>query len=184
MRVGVAPGAPQSALLVPVPAAERLVGAARAVHDPVAAAGVPAHVTLIAPWVEPAALDDELPLADLREALAGVAAFAFDLAEVGWFSDRVLWLAPTPAGPFVELTAALAARFGTAPWAGKFDEIVPHLTVGHAPLPGSLDQLAADLKAGLPLSCRAEEVWVMVAESTRWQLRFRVPLSAPTACWC
>ena len=51
---------------------------------------------------------------------------------VDWFGRRVLWVAPEPAGPFLELTDRLADRFGTPPWDDEFDEVVPHLTVAHA----------------------------------------------------
>ena len=42
-------GPRESALLVAVPEAEPLVGALRLVHDPSAAVGVPAHITILLP---------------------------------------------------------------------------------------------------------------------------------------
>ena len=39
----------ESAVVIPVPEAEPLVGELRLEHDPAAAAGVPAHVTLLSP---------------------------------------------------------------------------------------------------------------------------------------
>lgn len=183
--VGTSSGRPQSSLLIPVPSAERLVGQARLEHDPVAAAGVPAHITLVVPWVEPARLaGDRTVLPALVETLADVKCFDFELARIGWFDKfgkKVLWLAPEPAAPFRQLTALLADRFGTPPWAGKFTELIPHLTIGHAVIGQAggdcpLEAVAEALLPGLPISCRAEEVWAMVGDGERWSVHAKVPL--------
>lgn len=177
MKVGTSSGRAQSALLIPVPAAEGLVGAARRRHDPGAAAGVPAHVTLIVPWVEPAVLDtDGAVVPALAEELADTKAFDFELTRVCWFDERVLWLAPEPTAPFRVLTNRLAARFGTPPWAGRFADLVPHLTVGHAGAGGALTPVAESLAPELPVSCRAQEVWAMVGDGRRWHVHAKVVL--------
>jgi 2'-5' RNA ligase len=163
--------------LIPVPAAEALVRAARLEHDPVAAAGVPAHITLIVPWVEPARLNtDGEVVPALAETLADVKSFDFELTAVRWFAERVMWLSPEPSEPFRDLTDSLAQRFGTPPWAGKFAELVPHLTIGHAGFGGDLAPVAEALASQLPLPCRAEEVWAMVGDGERWHVHAKVPL--------
>jgi hypothetical protein len=144
-----------------VPAADAVVGRWRHEHDPVAMAGVPAHITLIVPWLPPG----EITPSDLQE-----------LAHVDWFGRRVLWVAPEPPGPFRDLTNRLAGRFGTPPWDDEFDEVVPHLTVAHASDGVELVPMAADLAGRLPLPCRAEQVWVMVGDGHRWYLRHEVRL--------
>ncbi|HWG74220.1 MAG TPA: 2'-5' RNA ligase family protein [Acidimicrobiales bacterium] len=166
----------QSAVLVPVPAAEALVERWRLEHDPVAPAGVPAHITLIVPWLPPDELGDD-DLDELAAALAEVPAFEFSLSQVGWFGRSVLWLGPEPTAPFLALTAMLAERFGTPPWDDEFDEVVPHLTVGHASDGVELTKVADELEAGLPIACRADQVWVMVGDGVRWSVRRRLPLS-------
>ena len=163
-------------MLLPVPQAEPLVSAWRARHDPVAAAGVPAHISLIVPWIPPPAIHPA-DLADLAEVTAGTPCWDFSLTGVSWFGRRVLWLVPEPAEPFQELTARLAERFGTLPWDGAFGEVVPHLTVGHADGDAArLDRVGEDLTARLPVACRAEELWVMVASGRRWAVKARCPL--------
>ena len=172
---GTSSGRVQSAVLIPVPQADSVVGRWRYEHDPVAAAGVPAHVTLVVPWLPP----DEIVAADLeelQEELADVRAFDFTLARVGWFGRRVLWLAPEPAEPFLKLTHRLADRFHTPPWEDEFDEVIPHLTVAHASDGVELVPVAADVATRLPLRCRAQEVWVMVGGGGRWDLRHRITL--------
>jgi 2'-5' RNA ligase len=177
VRAGTSSGRPQSAILVPVPAAEEIVGRWRDLYDPVAPAGVPAHVTLIVPWLPP----DEISAPDideLRALVSGVPAFDFKLTEIGWFARRVLWVAPEPADTFRALTNALAEQFGTPPWEDEFDDIVPHLTVAHASGDGvELAAVERDVRARLPVACRASDVWVMVGDGRRWTVEARLPLA-------
>lgn len=173
---GTSSGKAQSAVLVPVPAADAVVGKWRQVHDPVASAGVPAHITLIVPWLPPEEISPA-DLAELEGVMRDVKAFEFELNHVDWFGRRVLWVAPEPVAPFLDLTNMLADRFGTPPWEDEFDEVVPHLTVAHASDGVELVPVAADVASQLPLECRAEEVWVMVGDGTRWSLRHRVVLA-------
>jgi 2'-5' RNA ligase len=177
MSAGTSSGRRQSAVLVPVPEADAVVGTWRHQYDPVATAGVPAHITLVVPWLPPEEIT-EADLAELDESLDDVKAFDFALDHVDWFGRRVLWVAPEPAEPFLALTSRLADRFGTPPWDDEFDEVVPHLTVAHASDGVELVPVAAEVNNRLPLQCRAEEVWVMIGDGSRWSLRHRLKLPA------
>lgn len=179
MKAGVTSNCAQSALLIPVPEAEPVVGAWRAVHDPSAHTGVPAHITLVVPWLAPEQIKPE-HLEGLEELLASQPAFEFDLDNVCWFGQRVLWLSPTPAQPFKDMTALLAGHFDTPPWQGEFPEVVPHLTVGLSgyALGNSLAAAASDLSDKLPVHCRAREVAVMCGDGVHWQVVHRVALKA------
>ncbi|MHB8505424.1 MAG: 2'-5' RNA ligase family protein, partial [Acidimicrobiales bacterium] len=66
----------------------------------------------------------------------------------------------------------------TPPWAGAFPEVVPHLTVAHTPSgdPAALEPVVKELTGRLPIACRARELWVMVADGSRWGIRARCPL--------
>jgi 2'-5' RNA ligase len=152
---------PLSALIVPVPEAEPLVGGLRAEMDPAAALGVPAHVTVMFPFVPPADIDDEV-LAAVREVVAAVPAFEARFPRVEWFDEDVVWLAPEPAAPFVALAEGIRVRFGLEPYGGAHgSEVTPHLTVGHgAPLP-RLRTAEAELEAGLPVPARVGSARLM-----------------------
>jgi 2'-5' RNA ligase len=177
VKAGTSSGRPQSAILVPVPAAEEIVGRWRELYDPVAPVGVPAHITLIVPWLPPGEITP-VDVAELRDCIGAVPAFDFKLTEVGWFARRVLWVAPEPAEMFRSLTNMLADRFGTPPWADEFDEIVPHLTVAHASGDGvELGRVEDDIRLHLPVACRASEVWVMVGDGRRWTTEARLPFA-------
>lgn len=150
-----------SAVIVAVPEAEPLVGHLRAELDPHAAYGVPAHVTVLFPFLPPALIDDGV-LAALGVVVAGVPAFSTAFTEVRWFPEDVVYLAPQPGAPFAALTAAVQERFGLRPYGGRFgDGVVPHLTVGdHGPR-DRLEAAAAEVAARLPLSAEVNSVRVI-----------------------
>jgi 2'-5' RNA ligase len=112
----------ESVLVALVPEAEALVKPFRDRYDPSAAAGMPAHVTLLYPFKLPDELDDAL-LANLRHCFARFAPFRFALTSISRFPVEVLYLAPEPDEPFRRLT--LAYGKGT----GK-----PRLTGGNGPI--------------------------------------------------
>jgi len=175
VSAGTSSGQRQSAIIILVPDAEAVVERYRLKYDPVALAGVPSHITLIVPWLPPDEID-ETNLADLADVLSSTTAFDFRLTRVSWFGRGVLWLAPDPTEPFIKLTATLADRFGTLPYDDEFDEVVPHLTVGHATDGVELDSVEGAIAAALPIDCRAAEVWVMVGDGRPWSTRERVRL--------
>lgn len=141
----------QTGLIVPVPDAEPVVGRHRARLDPAASWGVPAHVTVLYPFLPPAAVDDAV-LRTLGSLFGAFPSFAARLTRVEWFDADVVWLAPEPGEPFRRLTAAVSDRFPSVPpYGGAFPDVVPHLTVGdRAPLP-ALRVAAADIAPHLPV---------------------------------
>ena len=144
-----------SALIVVVGEAEPAVAAHRARLDRAAGWGVPAHITVLWPFLAPAAIDARV-LAGLRQVAASVPAFFLSLDRVGWFGERVVWLAPDRPEPFCALTAGVVARFpGVQPYEGIFDEVVPHLTIGHDHPPAVLKAAAEAVAEHLPIRCRA-----------------------------
>ena len=125
-------GVAETALLVPVAAAEPLVRKHRLALDPVAPLGVPAHITVLYPFVPPDEVDQSVCDA-IAEVLAGFSAFDFALTAVQDVPDGVLYLAPEPAEPFVAITEALAARWPDhPPYDGAYTTVIPHLSVAMA----------------------------------------------------
>jgi 2'-5' RNA ligase len=157
----------RTALVIVVPEAEPLVGALRSRYDAAEETGIPAHVTLLFPFGD---RDD-----GLTELFAQFAPFEFALTEVRRWPE-VLWLAPEPAAPFIELTRALGERYPEhPPYEGAHAEVIPHLTVGfRREVP---DGIEAELRRGLPIAARATHV-VQLEEFApgRWSERRRFPL--------
>lgn len=150
-------GVGHTVIQVPVPTVEPLVRRHLSAANPgvsVDRLTVCAHITALGPFVDRRDVDDQL-LATLRELLAPVRAFTFELARVDRFSSGLNYLSPDPAEPFQRLTAILAAAFPDwPPYGGAFDDIVPHLSIGEN-LPES--EIGA-LEEQLPIVATAGEV--------------------------
>ena len=143
------------------------MSAIRAAHDWSAALGVPAHVTILFPFLPP----DEVDEGALLDLCARFAAFDFTLDRVERFENGLVWLHPEPSARFAELTAAVWERWPERPpYEGAFDEVIPHLTVSESPL---------DLDVALPIAARAHEVVLIEEEEPggRWAARARFPFA-------
>jgi 2'-5' RNA ligase superfamily protein len=165
-----------TALVVLVPQVEEVVGRWRADLDPSATQGMPAHVTILMPWLPPDRLHDG-ELGALHEIAARVPAFDVDFHEFGRF-ERTLWLAPRPGDAFVRLTLEVERRWPETPaYSGRFPSVVPHLSIGDAVDPDKLGHVVADVAPRLPVSARVDEMVLMVRdEAGRWDTHSRYPL--------
>jgi 2'-5' RNA ligase len=164
----------QSALIVEVPQAESLVGRFRRRFDPSAAAGVPTHVTVLYPFLPPARLTSSVTRT-LSRLFRDVAPFRARFDRARRF-PAALYLAPVPASPFRRLTELVAGRFPEAPpYGGRFEEIVPHLTVAHAADPRELARIAREFSAAarekLPVRMTVAEVVLIERRAGRWRKR-------------
>jgi 2'-5' RNA ligase len=174
-----------SAIILPVPAVESLVSGWRLRHDPTAAAGVPAHVTIVAPFLDPERITGEL-LGELRDLLAARPAPRVQFTRTARFAPAgaapgVLYLDPEPADELRQLTRTVVARWPEAPpYGGLHSEIVPHLTVAiadevtldaiEAELSGALEALGAGLAATL------DQAMVYVHAGDRWRQVATLPV--------
>ncbi|WP_433359310.1 2'-5' RNA ligase family protein [Actinoplanes sp. CA-142083] len=168
-----------SALIITVPEAEPVVARHRERLDRAASWGVPAHITVLFPFLPPAEIDEHV-LEVLGRVAAGVPAFFLTLDKLGWFGERVVWLAPSPAEPFQQLTAAISARFPAArPYEGAFDEVIPHLTLGHDHPARELTAAAEQVAPQLPIHARVDALRLITGRreaGESWLTRGLFPL--------
>ena len=159
----------RSGLIVTVPQAEPAVSAWRSQLDPRAALGVPAHLTVLFPFVPPAGID-EATRTTLRELLSSVTTFDFSLVATRWFADTVVWLAPDPDAPFRVLTQAVADAFPAyPPYGGQFPDPVPHLTIADRGPPEAMHAAEQQLQRALPIRSIAGSVTLLTELPTgRW----------------
>jgi 2'-5' RNA ligase len=151
----------ETALLLPVPAAEQAVSRHRARLDEAAGDGVPAHITVLYPFLPPAGIGEPL-LAELGRLFARFAAFEFTLDRVGWFGEEVVWLGPRDPAPFSALTSAAFTAFPSCPpYGGQHAKVIPHLTIGHAGGQQALRTAAESVRPCLPIEAAAAEVILM-----------------------
>lgn len=168
--------APRSTLLIPVPEVSSLVHDYRLRFDPTAAQDMPEHITLLYPFLDPSALEPTIS-ANLKSILGSVQPFSFTLSHVGWFRQDVLFLAPEPMDPFIDLSKILSREFAILPYEGRHQGIHPHLTVAQTADHDSMQRIASAIYGSLPVRSRANEVWLMVrGPDGPWRLHERIEL--------
>jgi 2'-5' RNA ligase len=156
--------------------AEPLVSRWRAQYDSSAAQGMPAHITLLYPFLPQRRLTDDV-IARLGELCAGQPALEVVFRRTARFPE-VLYLDPEPADGLRELTLTLAGHWPEAPpYNGQFDEIIPHLTVAQGVGGDVLDMVEGELSAGLPLAVRLEQAHLFVFDGTRWRAGACLPFT-------
>ncbi|WP_161962449.1 2'-5' RNA ligase family protein [Nocardioides speluncae] len=173
-------GPTQTAVIVPIHAAEAVVARHRLRLDPAAARGVPAHITVLYPFVAPQDVDEDV-VSRLATVIAATPAFDCVFAACRWFGDDLLWLAPDREQEFRRLIDAVAAEFPEhPPYEGKHDDVVPHLTVGVAGH-GTTEQLRAaeaEIRGRLPVRATIEHA-LLIAGTDRpnsWHTVATLPL--------
>jgi 2'-5' RNA ligase len=171
---------PESAIIVPAPEADPLVGRLREKFDPSAKMGLAAHITVLYPFVQPNRISKAV-IARVRRFAEEQSRFAYSLSSTGQFADT-LYLAPHPAEPFIELVKGLVKHFPACqPYRGRFDSIVPHLTVAHGeglPFEELSDELSGHVlfRAGITASC--ETLALIENASGLWRVREQFALGA------
>lgn len=164
-----------TALAAVVPEAEPVVGRWRLRFDPSAAVGVPAHVTVLVPFL-PIERIDAAVRDELGAIFGGHAPFTVRFDRCRRFPG-VLYLAPTPDRPFRALTEAVVARWPEAPpYGGRFAEIIPHLTVADGQDGATLDEVEAALTARLPVTADITSIDLFVSGGDRFHRHAGFPL--------
>jgi hypothetical protein len=155
----------ESVLLVEVPAAEAAVHWHRQRLDANASLGIPAHVTVLSPFMPPQMISS-LVLAELERLFAVHRRFHFQLAATGWFGEDVLWLAPTDPAPFRALTDSVYRAFPAfPPFGGQHEVLIPHLTIGHGHPANALRAAETSIVTQLPIGADAAAVTLMTEQS-------------------
>ena len=158
-----------SGLVLLVPELEPRIADLREKHDPAAKQGMPAHLTLLYPFMDPVNFGPT-PRARLAEVIRGFQGFELSFSRIGRFPE-VLWIAPDPVEPLLELVRAIAAAFPDyPPYGGQFDSVIPHVTVG---LGNGLDlgALEPELRTRLtpPVRQRVDAVALFTTIRRRWR---------------
>jgi hypothetical protein len=166
----------ETGLIVQVPEAEPFVRDLRERFDFRASEGVPAHITVLYPFVPYPVPGTSLDR--LEQLFSSCDAFEYRLDSIGRWPDN-LHLIPSPVEPFVALTKAVWAAFPDyPPYEGRFSDIVPHLSVAQG---GTelLDEAEPLLRQAMPPSgiagvCR--EISLLVLTGSSWEATYRFPL--------
>ena len=155
---------PQSALVVLVPEAEPVVRRHRHALDPSTQFGVPAHITVLYPFVPPEHIDETI-LERVARIAADSPSHEVRLSRTAWFGRHVLWLAPDDPEPFSVLTERVSAAFPDhPPYEGTIESIIPHLTVGDRAPVAAMEEAERCLLQDLPIDDRVTHLTLLAQE--------------------
>jgi hypothetical protein len=167
----------ESAIIVPAPEVEPVVGPLRLQFDMGARLGIPAHITLLYPFRSAQAVAGEIKT--LRDVCASVEVFPFSFIEVRGFPETA-YLHPDKSEIFAQITGTLAGTWPDCkPYNGAFSEIIPHLTVADHVDRAILTTVEDSVRPHLPIHCVAREVWLLTSDdSGMWSKKACFPLAA------
>ena len=142
-------------------------------NDLSARVGVAAHITVAYPFKPWARLDDG-DLSVLTALCRSTPAMEVTFSRTGWFGEEVLFLEPDDPAPIVSLIRRVQQAFPDYPiYGGTFDDLHPHLTVGHGSDGSGLRAIEREVAPHLPVSQVVDEV----------QLWSGPPLASATPGW-
>jgi hypothetical protein len=178
-----------TAVVVPVPEADDVIGEWRRRYTAGGRRGMPSHVTVVTPWLHPADIDDTA-LERLEGCAGSAGSFQFELSSLETFPQGVLFLAVEPRQPFVALIRAVCDAFPDyRPYGGEFspDDVIPHVSVAVAdgypdgPTAADLeifDQASAAVSASLPIHATARELQIFEEADEGWRVLQSIALSS------
>jgi 2'-5' RNA ligase len=160
-----------SGLVIPIPEADARFADLRRRFDAQAALGVPAHITILFPFMPPEQIDEDVHRR-LKRLFKRFSPFRCVLSRVERF-PQTAYLAPVHPEPFIELTQAVAREFPSyPPYGGAHAGVVPHLTIADGNEQAACDAealLRADLQAHGPLASQCASVRLLGNASGRWE---------------
>jgi 2'-5' RNA ligase len=169
----------RSALVVLVAEAEQAVAEHRALHDPAADRGVPAHVTILHPF---RADVDEITAEQVASVAQKFESFEATFDAVGRFPGEVVFLVPEPISSFKALIGSIMTAFPDCPpYGGTHLDPEPHLTVGTSLEPTVANKLAEALTPNLSLKTYVDRLTLLVEDDDgNWTVDRSWPLGDET----
>ena len=156
-----------------------MVGSLRARFDSSARLGVPAHVTVLFPFMSPETITTSV-VQRIERVLRAAHGFEFSLPKVARF-PATAYLEPRPAAPFIALTESLAREFPQfPPFGGEFPSVIPHLTVAHgssAEAEVAEHELVSSLALNGPIASVCSSLVLMENSSGIWRQMHVFPLA-------
>lgn len=159
----------QTVLLAPVAQAEPVVRRWREELDPTVAEGLPAHIGILFPFVDDEEIDEQV-LSAVSDIVGARPAIDLRLVDVRRFPDGNVYLHPEPDAPLRELTEAIWHRWPEhPPYEGRFEQIIPHLTVAIEPPESRVAEIEEALRRHLPVDARVDSVELRAYDGARWR---------------
>jgi hypothetical protein len=161
----------QTGLVIPVPGADALLGSVGARYPGTVRAGLPAHVSLLYPFVVVAELDERVTTA-LHELFVEQVSIPVDFVEC-YRRGGFVALRPDPSDGLTELLSKTHRRWpDVVPYAGVYRDLEPHLTVAMGCSEQMAMRIEQEVTAELPICAELREAWLLAFEG-QWKLRDR-----------
>jgi 2'-5' RNA ligase len=165
----------QTALIAVVDEVAPLVDTWRRRYDSSTAADVPAHVTVVFPFLDVDRIGPPV-IGELETVFHAHRPFSVRFERCQRFPDA-LYLEPAPDEPFRALTEAVTTRWPEAPpYGGVFADVIPHLTIATGQQPSVYDEVEAALRPQLPVNAQISSVSLFFGDGKRWREHVRFPL--------
>ncbi|MGH3672520.1 MAG: 2'-5' RNA ligase family protein [Pseudonocardiaceae bacterium] len=161
----------QTGLVVPVPAADALLASVEARYPGTVRVGLPAHVSLLYPFLAAAELDERVitALGELFRKQAPMPVTFTTCYRRGGF----VALRPDPLDGPAGLIDETRRRWPhLVPYGGRYGAAEPHLTVAMSSSTEVAAVIEQEVPAALPIPAQLREVLLVVFEE-RWTLRDR-----------
>ena len=114
-------------------------------------------------------------VAQLSELCAQVPVLNVTFARTGRF-PAVVYLAPAPADGLRQLTITIGEQWPQAPpYAGAFEEVIPHLTIAHCLEEDVLAAIEREASQALPISAQLKEAALFIFDGAQWRPWARLP---------
>jgi hypothetical protein len=177
MENGAMPTPGQSALVIPVPAADVLLASVAARHPGTVRQGVPAHVSLLLyPFLAADELDERV-ISALGELLVEQVPMPVEFVECSHRGGFVA-VRPDPIEGLRELVNATRRQWPeVVPYGGIYGDVEPHVTVALCPSEEMAGAIEQEVSTQLPISAELRESWLVVFEG-QWTLRGRFEFRA------
>ncbi|MFD1575517.1 2'-5' RNA ligase family protein [Agromyces cerinus subsp. nitratus] len=168
----------ESAIVVEISEFDEVLDDHRKALDPSREWGMPAHLTMLYPFVRPADVN-HTTLSRLEAVATKVSPFDAVFDDFGWFADQVVWLAPSQPEKFEHLIRQVVDAFPEcSPYGGAHDDVIPHVTIGDGGDVELMRAAASAIRPRLPLTTRVASLSLMAGsrEPGSWQVVERVRL--------
>lgn len=168
----------KTALVTLLPAAQHLLEVAATVNPALARPGIPAHATILYPFL-PAAQLTATNAERLREVAASLPVVDVSLTEM--VTERGFVAVAVPALQQA-MESVCAAWPELRPYDGRFGATPPvHVTVAMGASDQEVERIAAAVARMLPVRERIEAVQVVALTAEGWRHSFSVPFGSVTA---
>jgi len=164
----------QSAIIMPVSAADHVVSYWRRRYNQSAQFGMPSHSTVLYPFLDEHSITDQT-LASLRQDAAMYSIIKINFQRVASFPGY-LYLDPEPADWLRLLISRFADRWPQTPRYGvsQHQKIVPHLTVAEG-TDNVLDEVRRELEPELPFAATLDRVELCIFDGQHWCVKEQFP---------